>query len=615
MSRLAVVLWVAAGAILAWLADVAQVSLTTGGLPIVRLAVLALLFYLGLALILGAVASLAAGRLRPSALAAVGMTSFIALFALAFVNIVYLPSIREPITIAANIALGLLFAYIAYRLSRSSILERFAPKTWLPALISAIALFAGLTIATGETSEKTLTAKKTIDDVPNVFVITIDSLRVDRTGLVAGEKSLTPALDELASKGWAFRRAYAQASWTKPSVASLFTSRFPGEHGANLRRDRLPDNGPNMAESFARAGYRTAVFSANPWIAPAFGFDRGVEYFFESDREPYSRLVILLKGLKAIDRVVPGKVVSTLVRYGERAVGLGDDSPSNCDRDTILTNAFDQWLREAPEIPAFAYFHFMSPHIPYDPPNRNDNFANEDQVALLTKTHAIEPERRAELVGLYDETVRHGDHILRDVMRSIEAVGAADKTVFVITADHGEEFYEHGRWGHGKSLYDEVVNIPLVFSGPGFSPETQREGPAMLVDILPSLAGVGQLRHDAAWRGANLAEISARRTAFAELIREGGLSSVMLFRDGKKYLETVHELGDDPVVELFDTAKDPTEKRNTAQAYEPEWKALLAAKRSQSAGSPKSTSNRTKRSKFSEADRERLRQLGYDPDR
>jgi arylsulfatase len=523
-----------------------------------------------------------------------------------YVNVVHLPSITSPVTLAANVALAASTAVVWLATARSVRAARIA-RSRIAALSLATFAVVGTSIAArGWKDASTVAASAGAGDRPNVFVIVIDTLRFDRTGLADEARSQTVNLDRLAGDGTAYERAYAQASWTKPSVASLFTSLYPSSHGANLRRDRLAAEPTTVAEVFARRGYRTAVFSANPWVSPAFGFDRGVDYFYESEHETYSRLVMLLRLLRAADRVLPGDVLRTAIRDMEEAYGLRQKRSTNCERDDAIVDAFRTWLDESEEQPAFAYFHLMSPHIPYEPPAPTQAFAAADQVALLQQTDALTTERRKVLLSLYDQAVVYADAVLGEIVAILRERNALDDSLLIVTADHGEEFHEHGHWGHGKSLFDEVLRVPLVLRGPGIPAGVVAAGPAMLIDVLPTVVALTGATADASWEGRSLAERIPDRPIYAELLREGGLESYMLYHQGRKYVETVDGLGEAPRHELFDLRTDPAERRPQT-TIPTQWAGRLAAVRN-AAQSKRASSGEVV---IDEAAQEKLEALGY----
>jgi arylsulfatase A-like enzyme len=617
--KLSLLSWFIAAAATAAALDVGQVSLATGGQPILRLAGLVLTLYLALGLIVGVVAVTVIQRKvndpprRGGTAIAVAFVGFSGLFLVPYLNIVHLPSITDPVTIAVNLAvLGAALVTFLF-LRRSRIGHRLARSARLAAVVTAVSILTTFGIAAGDRDESVTALADFEASDPDVFVIVIDSLRQDRTG----PDSPTPELGALAMRGRKYSRAYSQASWTKPSVASLFTSLYPSAHGANLRRDRLPAGVQTLPEVLAARGYRTAVFSANPWISPAFGFERGVRNFYESETETFARLVMILRMIKMADKPVPGRPLTSALRSLEGAFGLTAARRSNCERDTAIVDAFTNWLEagETSDRPSFAYFHLMSPHIPYDPPDRDHDFTAADQVALLLSTDPLPEGRRQLLLDLYDATIEHGDQLLGRLVDAIDLNERPAGSVIVVTADHGEEFYEHGRWGHGKSLYDEVVNVPLVIAGTGVEAGTSSAEPAMLIDVLPTIAGITEAPANPQWQGRNLLAAApsgdgGSALAYAELMREGGFESFMLVRDGTKYIETVTGVGSEQKNEFYDLDMDPAESKNLTSAQGREMSAALAQMRERSRAGNVSKQE-TDQTEIDDAARQRLEALGY----
>jgi arylsulfatase A-like enzyme len=591
--------------------DLLQAGFAIGGRRLGALAAVVLGLYAALGVLASActapLLSRQSSRARGFFVAAASLLPGAALAA-AYTNFVHLPDFFSPLTMAANLVFCLVALGSVGMLGRSELANRLARSLLAPVLVGVFGLALAGVAARGWARPAQPGPPVSADDRPNVFVIVIDSLRADRVHPSApGAAALTPTLAALAERGVTFSQAYSQASWTKPSVASLLTSLFPSTHGANLRRDRLTSEATTIAETFARNGYRTAVFSANPWISPAFGFDRGVEHFYETEHETFSRMVLLIRVLRALDRPLPSRPISRVIASAERAAGLGDGRRNNCERDNAILVALESWLARPTGRPVFAYLHLMSPHIPYEPPSGTRGFDGTEQVGLLTRTEPLPDTRRADLIRLYDETVTHADTVLAEILDVISAHDSLDRTLLVTTADHGEEFFEHGRFGHGKSLYEEVVHVPLVMAGPGVPVGVTRDEPTMLVDIVPTLAKLVGIARNAQWIGRDILEKPARATAFAELLREGGLEVSMTTDGRRKYLETTEKLGAAMRPELYDLREDPLEAHPlTPPADEPlraEMKRLREAARNAALAREATT--------IDESAEDRLRALGY----
>jgi len=604
--------WFAAGALLWGGVDLLQVALSIGGQPLGALVPVVLGFYVLVSALAALLLSSVLTRLRPRWGGAVVAAALVLpgfALAIAYVNFVHLPGFFTTLTLAANATLALTAGATALLTVRSAVAARVAHSRVARITVAALGLVFSVCAARGWARPATTNAEVSADDRPNVFIIVIDSLRADRVRPADGStRKLTPALAGLADRGLTFQHAYAQASWTKPSVASILTSLFPSTHGANLRRDRLSSEAKPLAETFARNGYRTALFSANPWISPAFGFDRGVEHFFETEQETFGRLVLLLRVLRAVDRPLPSRPLSRAIAHVEQSAGLGVGRRSNCERDRAILAALSSWLAEPAERPIFAYLHLMSPHIPYEPPSGTGGFEGVEQVDLLMRTEPLDDARRDALIRLYDETVTHADSVLAEVLDVIRTHDTNDRSsVVVVTADHGEEFFEHGRFGHGKTLYDEVIHVPLVIAGPGVPAGQARDEPAMLADIAPTLAKLVGIAPDPSWVGHDLLHPGSRGPAYAELIREGGLEAYMSSDGRRKYVEITETLGAEPRSELFDLKADPAESRTIPlPASDPLRDEMLRVR-----ASARAAALAREATAIDESAEERLRALGY----
>lgn len=611
--RRTVVAWFVTWALATACADLWQVKAVAQDVSLARLGVMTLVVYAAVGAAAGWIVFSVARRLLPSrtdlqtALFTAALCGWPLFFLVAYINVVHLPSILNPVTIAANFGLLVGGWFVWRNVLRLSWTAAIARRRW--AAVSLAVLFAilgfRLSITTGEhpLSER----PPAPPGAPHVIVVAVDTLRYDRTGLGETADSLTPAIDRIAADGVGFTRTYAQSSWTKPSVASLLTSRYPTTHGANLRRDRLNGSLLTLPELLQHAGYRTAIFSANPWIAPAFGFGRGVDDFVEAETETFSRLVLLFRMLKLPDRLVGFNPVAHTLALLERALGMTDIRLNNCERDVVLLDRFEKWITHYKSTATFSYMHLMSPHIPYDAPGGPEGLSNTEQVALLTSTEALPEARRAQLIAQYDAAVRYANMLLERLISILQRLDLYDGAILVVTADHGEEFHEHGHWGHGKSLYNELVHVPLVLKAPSVPKGGVFSGASMLVDVMPTLAGLLDLPKQLDWEGRDLTSKIDGRPVYGELIREGGLESYMVVENGFKYIETTAGLGASTTHELYAVRGDEAEQHNRWVEPMPEWPKALAAVRDR----VQATRVVGEKVEIDEAAREKLKALGY----
>ena len=290
---------------------------------------------------------------------------------------------------------------------------------------------------------------------PLVILYLVDTLRADHTGPYGYTRDTTPELDAFAKDAVVFEQAIASASWTKPSVASLFTSLPPGRHRAVQLRDRLDDSALTLAEMLQAKGYATGATIANSVIyLPEANFHQGFDYF---------------EGL-----------------HGE------EGRPSKIVEAAPLVDRALAWLDVRAGLPTLLYVHTMDPHVPYTPPapfdRKYDPPPVEDHPGQDPRTDYKEPLDRERLVAQYDGEIAYGDREFGRFVRELKARGLYEDALIVFLADHGEEFLDHGKWLHGRSVFDELVRVPLIVKLPGRRHGGRRvEQQVRLVDVLPTL--------------------------------------------------------------------------------------------------------------------------------
>jgi arylsulfatase A-like enzyme len=291
---------------------------------------------------------------------------------------------------------------------------------------------------------------------PHVFLYLVDALRADHLGCYGYARPTSPSVDGFSRKATVYR-AIAPSSWTKPSVAALFTGRSPIAHQAQDRGDALPAGTVTLAERMREAGYRTYALYGNAWIGGTFGIDAGFE----------ERLLL----------------------------------PARSDR---LTGEIAARLRRLrPEERLFAYVHTIDPHAPYEPtPGYRWRFAPpgstlrrisavqlEDEAARARRGEPVPPRRIEEVTALYDAEVAFNDRQFGRFLDALKRRGLYDESLIVFTADHGEELFDHGGVAHGHTLFREVLEVPLIVKWPrGTEPLSQTNAsPVSLLDVLPTV--------------------------------------------------------------------------------------------------------------------------------
>ncbi|MFQ5491872.1 MAG: sulfatase [Phycisphaerae bacterium] len=307
-------------------------------------------------------------------------------------------------------------------------------------------------------------AATTPDPLPNVVLITLESLRADHVHALGYDKPTTPHLDALANEGTVFSQAYSVTSWTLPSHASLFTGLYPGAHRVVSPRHRLHDDHDTLAELMARHGYQTAGIVSGPFLRKTFNLHQGFEHY---DETPASF-----------------------------ANAQAHDDITNSQMET----AIDQFLTQQrePDRPFFLFAYFWDPHYDYIPPPPYDAAfvppgADPIDLTHYETTDTINPDISAAqldyVVSQYDGEIACTDACLGRLWQRLKALDLWDNTVIMVTADHGEEFFEHGQKGHQHNLHVESLHVPLIVkpAGPAGA-ATHDDRLVSLVDVLPTLA-------------------------------------------------------------------------------------------------------------------------------
>jgi len=301
----------------------------------------------------------------------------------------------------------------------------------------------------------------------NVLLVSIDSLRHDHLGCYGYARPTSPTIDALARDGARFREAVAPSSWTLPSHVTLLTAKPPEQHGVTDPTKRLEAGTLTLARVLRDAGYRTAAFVASPFLRTLYGYADGFEVYDE-----------------------------TLAAKSNLASHSGVTSPGLVAQTTQWLR---QWHESAAKQPFFVFLHMWDVHYDFDPPPPYDTMFDPDyrgtvdgrNFELGTQVHAgMDPRDLAHVIALYDGEIRYTDEHLGKVIALLGDLGVLDDTLIIVASDHGEEFFEHGFKGHGKTLYDETIRIPLVARLPGRIPAgAVIEQQVRLMDVAPTILG------------------------------------------------------------------------------------------------------------------------------
>lgn len=316
---------------------------------------------------------------------------------------------------------------------------------------------------------------------PNVIILVIDSLRADGLGLYGNERNPSPNIDALANESVVFDRAHSTAPWTLPSTATLFTGMLPDHHGVGMIRKRsttFRENTQLVPEHFKDAGYATAAVTDNRLIAADRGFSPGIDHFDERS----------LRG------------------------GLNHGGGR-------VTRLALQWLERHSDENFFLYLHYFDPHWPYQAPapytekyispqmheQMTNDLIREGNLTKIRRSQGridrafnmTDPKSRLSveyLRALYDAETSYSDSEIGKVLDYLRTTDAWDNTLVLITADHGEEFGDHGWLGHGHTMYEELLHIPLLIRFPDGTGAGERiDAPVSNQDFAATVLGASGL--------------------------------------------------------------------------------------------------------------------------
>lgn len=387
---------------------------------------------------------------------------------------------------------------------------------------------------------------------PNIVLVSIDSLRPDHLGCYGHPRPTSPEIDRLAAEGVRFESAVSTSSWTLPAHAALFTGLYDSSHGLFDNGLRLSPDHRTLAEELRAAGYHTAGFFGGPYLHPTFGLGDGFDVY------------------RSCMTTVPDDTDDDTLRAESRSAA--GKSHEDITGPRTLDNV-KAWTAEKPgDKPYFLFVHLWDVHYDFIPPAPYDRMFDPDYKGALDgrdfmgsrDVHRGMARRDLEhLLALYDGEIRFTDEILKQLLGALREKGLLENTLVVLTADHGEEFFEHGSKGHQKTLYDEVVRIPLVMHWPG-ALEAGRTVPdqVRIVDVMPTLLAAAGVRELPTMAGRDLLPLAkgkslAPTAALLELhadkrdfraLRTRELKVIRYGRtpDGKELPNVAHDLVRDP---------------------------------------------------------------------
>jgi arylsulfatase A-like enzyme len=377
----------------------------------------------------------------------------------------------------------------------------------------------------------------------NVVLISIDSLRADHLGAYGYGRDTSPAIDALAKDGVLFRNSSSTSSWTLPSHMSLLTGRSLLGHGVVFDDRRLPASVATVAERFQEGGYETHAIVSAPYVHSRYGFAKGFDDY--DDRTIYFE--------------------------------TNEDSYRSVTAPLLIETA-NAYVARKRDKPFFLFLHFWDVHYDYAPGPPYDRMFDPDYAGKVDGNNFyFDPAIRAgmdqrdldHLLALYDGEIRLVDDHIARLRTELARLGLADKTIFAIVSDHGDEFFEHGNKGHHRTLYDEVIRTPFVLHVPGAKPGAGVVADEVsLPDVGPTLLGLtgaGRLEgaegrdYSGLYTGAPL---PAPQAVHAELYRTGTRNVQVASIDARR--KVIHHF-QRRSLEVYDLGEDPSEQTPLAE--------------------------------------------------
>lgn len=309
--------------------------------------------------------------------------------------------------------------------------------------------------------------KKVLKGKPNIFIFLIDGCNVSHLGVYGYNRDISPNIDEFAKDGVIFENAYANATFTRSSVATIFTGFYPHRHKLRILTNRLPKGLFMLPEFLQKTGYKTTILTEAGNISKFFGFAQGVDEY----RKVFRRW---------------------------------DDSRY---LENNIFKYFTKWIKR--EEPLFTYIHYRAPHLPIIPPppfldmfKKKRGVLKQNRIIsklnkLIKEGYKFTPEEIKDVINDYDSTIRYCDSEVGKLFKTLKMKGIYDSSIIIFTSDHGEAMYEHGAWGHGQNVYEETSRVPLIVKFPAEMKLKGRiERITQLADIFPTFAALfGEKRY------------------------------------------------------------------------------------------------------------------------
>jgi arylsulfatase A-like enzyme len=380
-----------------------------------------------------------------------------------------------------------------------------------------------------------------------IILICVDTLRADHVSAFGYPRETTPNIDRMLKReGIGFEAAHSASSWTLPSSVSLMTSLRPDVHEVEDREQTLHPDVPTLAGAFSRNRWDSAAFITHIYVSSLFGINSGFDEFHELS-------------------------IDWKFREGKQL------------RANELNQNVFPWLEANRDKSFFLYLHYFDPHWDYDPPAPyNTKFVDPAYVGpasgswqyiqkFVPKTELMPDEDLEHVIALYDGEIAFTDHHLGKLFEYLKSLNMWEDTLLVLLADHGEELQDHGSVHHIRTLYEEVLHVPLIFKLPGGRPKGWPErvrARVSTLDVAPTLLDIAGIDIPKSFQGKSLLSLlnydGPDRIVFARTMRHRS-DSMALIDDGKKLIMPFGRKK--APKELYRLDEDPFERQSVVEDY------------------------------------------------
>lgn len=404
----------------------------------------------------------------------------------------------------------------------------------------------------------------------NVILISVDTLRSDHLGCYGYRRDTSPNIDELATESAVFRNVYSASPWTLPSHVSMLTGLYCAHHQVYQDSERMDPRDVTLAEKMRENSYKTTAFTGGGFVSSVFGFSKGFDSYYE-----------------------------------------GEGGVFHQDSAAKIFSVVSHWIDRSLDQDFFLFVHTYQPHSPYAcPPPYKFLFLDDDakwgHIDLIQHLggneclyKALPDEEKRNIIALYDAEIRYTDELLiAPLIDKLKETGLYDRTMLILTSDHGEEFFEHSGWGHGYSVYDEALKVPLIIKFPDSSFKGKiYDQIVSLVDIMPTILDWLDIDFsDANIDGKSLVPILAEREktdrkfiadVAGNVLNYHNLEKITINQEKVKLILNKDSSSRDneffrfkpptvPPIEVYDLRSDSMEKNNIAEKYPDLTRQLMA---------------------------------------